>query len=61
MTTPADDRLPNEIMVTGAVYMALQQIPEAQVEPNQNQMNSLLLWLPWMKSRYRVTITMDPE
>jgi hypothetical protein len=59
------DRLPNEIMVTGGVFMALSQWPESRVEipldENGEPSNSVWLWVPWMKSRYRVTVTMDPE
>lgn len=51
----------NEIVVAGAVFMALLSTSKANVWPDPNQPNSLLVSFPFMRSRYRVTVSSTGE
>jgi hypothetical protein len=56
----------NELLVTGGVFALLSAHPGVpQCEPvfdeEGNAQTAIYLWLDFMKSRYRLTITMDPE
>jgi hypothetical protein len=57
------DRLANELIVAGALFTALYQIPAiSKVDfPGDEDTAALWVWFDFMKSRYRVTVTMDPE
>jgi hypothetical protein len=55
----------NEIMVTGAIMMVIYQMGPDTIEivtgDHNDVWNAVWITVPWMKSRYRITVTMDPE
>lgn len=53
---------PNAIIVAGAVMGALYNMPATEdVRPTPDDPTALHLRLSFMNSRYRVTVTMDPD
>jgi len=57
-----DDAYPNEIMVAGALWMAISARFNARpVMVDGEATNELYVWPDFMRSRYRVTVTLDPE
>jgi hypothetical protein len=64
----AEDRFMNEILVTGALYAALHEAIDSDLcqvaiatDEDGQYTNALWIWFDFMKSRYRLTVTMDPE
>lgn len=59
-----DNKIDNELIVTGAVFAALVENGQFAVEIPplaDNHGNSVWVRVPFMQSRYRVTVEMDPE
>ena len=63
-----DPDLENNLLVTGGVFMALMaradldpQIVSAPGEEGEVPTNAISIKPPWMNSRYRVTVTREPE
>jgi hypothetical protein len=63
MTQNTDsDRLANEMIVTGALFAGLYQMPGVhKTDIPDDGSASVWVWFDFMKSRYRITVTMDPE
>jgi hypothetical protein len=65
MTPEEWDKLANELLVAGGVFMVLDSHPgfrcEIVLDVEGQATTSLHVWADWMKSRYRVTVTLDPE
>lgn len=70
MTPDEADKLANEMIVTGALFTLLDrqvgngavtsvEIPRAENE--SREIASLFVTLSFMDSRYRITVTLDPE
>lgn len=56
----------NELLVTGGVFAMLCTQPGvSQCQPvfdeEGNAQTAIHIWVDYMKSRYRLTVTMDPE
>lgn len=64
MTDEEWDIRENEIMVTGAIMMVIYKMGPQKIEvvkgDNNEIWNAVWITLPWMNSRYRITVTMDP-
>jgi hypothetical protein len=67
-TRRADDAYPKEVVVAGGLMTALWGRPgepaQLRVEPvmlRGQATNELYVWPSFMKSRYRITVTLDPE
>jgi hypothetical protein len=58
-----DDKLDNELLMLGAVVAALIGGPVTAAVPDAADPRSAYLWVrtDFLKSRYRLTITLDPE
>lgn len=66
---PVDEagRFQSELMMTGALYAALTLAGEADVQvelitdEHNNATTALWVKVDFLRSRYRITVTMDPE
>jgi hypothetical protein len=60
------DTRANEILVAGAVWASLavgtgDRVTCVPVAVDGQATNELYVWFDFMKSRYRITVTLDPE
>ena len=57
-----EDAFLNEVMVAGGLWMAIgSRFKATPVTKDDQATNELYVWPDFMKSRYRVTVTFDPE
>jgi hypothetical protein len=67
LTAESLDRHMNEVLVTGALFAVLSSHNFTELEgidlvlDDGVATNALWVWIGFMKSRYKLTITMDPE
>jgi hypothetical protein len=53
---------PNEVVVTGGLWQAISaRFRVAPVLSHGEATNELYVWPDFMKSRYRITVTLDPD
>lgn len=60
-----DDKRAGEMVVAGAIWMALVRDAgmrcESETDATGIMSGDLFLWPPFMDSRYRISISLDPE